>query len=105
MKRVERFINFEQSIKEGYFPKLDSLVASRSWPARVARQKLSNLRRETEQIVLDCAQLKVWRDRIYEAISSGMVKNVSIHFNFTNWNVRHLFFFCLHILFRLQIKK
>lgn len=77
MNRVERFMDFDQPIKEAYFPKMDSLVASRSWPARVANQKLSNLRREVDQITLDIDELKRWRDRIFDAINSGTVRLVS----------------------------
>ncbi|CAH1163694.1 unnamed protein product [Phaedon cochleariae] len=75
MKRVERFIDWTSEISEAYFPKLDSLVASRSWPARVANQKLSNLRRETDQITIDLDDMVRWRDRIYAAINSGVVRN------------------------------
>jgi hypothetical protein len=32
LARVGRLNNFRVPIAEGYFPKLDSLVASRSWP-------------------------------------------------------------------------
>ncbi|KAG5864954.1 hypothetical protein JTB14_018716 [Gonioctena quinquepunctata] len=74
MKRVERFTNFEEPIKEAYFPKLDSLVASRSWPARVANQRIQNLRREDNQIVLDIDEMKRWKNRIFEAIHVGSVK-------------------------------
>ncbi|CAH1106365.1 unnamed protein product [Psylliodes chrysocephalus] len=75
MKRVERFIDWRQPIAEAYFPKLDSLVASRSWPARVANQKLSNLRREVDQITTDIDDMERWRDRIFNAISSGVARN------------------------------
>lgn len=74
---MDRFIDWRAEIKEAYFPKLDSQVASRSWPARSAHQKLSNLRREVDQIVLDIDDLERWRDRIFEAISSGVIRNVS----------------------------
>nr|XP_023022213.1 phenoloxidase 2-like [Leptinotarsa decemlineata] len=74
MKRVERFLDFDEPIKEAYFPKLDSLVASRNWPARVANQRLQNLRREVDQIYLDIDEMKRWRDRIFDAIHSGVVK-------------------------------
>lgn len=79
MKRTERFIDFDQPIKEAYFPKLDSLVASRSWPARVANQRIQNLRREVDQIILDIDDFKRWRDRIFDAIHSGMVQGVNTH--------------------------
>ncbi|XP_023012803.2 phenoloxidase 1 [Leptinotarsa decemlineata] len=75
LKRVERFIDFRGEIPEAYFPKLDSLVASRSWPARVANQKLSNLKRESDQIQIDLDDLQRWRDNIVAAINSGFVRN------------------------------
>ncbi|CAG9864099.1 unnamed protein product [Phyllotreta striolata] len=75
LKRVERFIDWRQPIAEAYFPKLDSLVASRPYPARVANQKLSNLRREVDQITQDIDDMERWRDRIFNAISSGSVRN------------------------------
>ncbi|KAG5883340.1 hypothetical protein JTB14_033784 [Gonioctena quinquepunctata] len=75
LKRVERLIDFRAEIPEAYFPKLDSLVASRPWPARVANQKLSNLRREQDQIVFDLDELDRWRDRIIDAINSGRVRS------------------------------
>ncbi|KAJ8971928.1 hypothetical protein NQ314_000471 [Rhamnusium bicolor] len=75
LKRVERFIDWKSEITEAYFPKLDSLVASRSWPARVANQRLNNLRREVDQIVLDIDDLERWRDKIFEAINSGVVRS------------------------------
>ncbi|XP_023012800.2 phenoloxidase 1 [Leptinotarsa decemlineata] len=75
LKRVERFIDFRAEIPEAYFSKLDSLVASRTWPARVANQKLSNLRREADQIVVDIDDMERWRDRIFNAINTGIVKN------------------------------
>ncbi|XP_060525566.1 phenoloxidase 1 [Cylas formicarius] len=75
MKRVERFLDWDQPIKEAYFPKLDSLVASRSWPARVANQKIQNLKREVDGITLDIDDMKRWRDRIYDAIHSGSVRD------------------------------
>lgn len=76
MKRVERLIDWRKPIKEAYFPKLDSLVASRAYPARVANQTLQDLNREQDQIRADLDQLGRWRDRVFEAIHSGVVKDV-----------------------------
>ncbi|XP_066260110.1 phenoloxidase 1 [Euwallacea similis] len=75
MQRVERFIDWDGPIKEAYFPKLDSLVASRAWPPRVTGQKLQNLRREVDGINLDVDDMKRWKDRIYNAIHSGVVRD------------------------------
>ncbi|CAH1283386.1 unnamed protein product [Diabrotica balteata] len=71
LKRVERLLDWKKVITEAYFPKLDSLIASRTWPARVANEKLSDLKREADQIVQDVADLERWRDRIFDAIHNG----------------------------------
>ncbi|XP_049822107.1 phenoloxidase 1-like [Aethina tumida] len=75
LKRVERYIDWKKPIKEAYFPKMDSLVASRAWPARVANQVIRDLRRESDQIVTDVDDLIRWRDRIFDAINTGVVRN------------------------------
>ncbi|KAJ8961010.1 hypothetical protein NQ318_020315 [Aromia moschata] len=77
LKRVERFIDWDNPIKEAYFPKLDSLVASRSWPPRVANQRWQNLRREVDQIQVDIDDMKRWRDRIVDAIHAGVAKDAN----------------------------
>lgn len=77
LKRVERFIDFRAPIPEAYFPKLDSTVASRAWPARVANQTLRNLKRDADKLIFDIDDLERWRDRIFEAINSGRVKTPS----------------------------
>ncbi|KAL3279080.1 hypothetical protein HHI36_016594 [Cryptolaemus montrouzieri] len=71
LKRVNRLIDWKAPIKEAYFPKLDSLVSSRSWPSRVSNQVMSNLNRETDQIRQDVDDLLRWRDRIFAAIHQG----------------------------------
>jgi len=82
MSRVRRFNNLREPIKEAYFPKMDSLVASRAWPARVENTTLKDLNREQDQIKLDVADLERWRDRFYEAIHQRFVVDVS-YFNYT----------------------
>ncbi|XP_049822108.1 phenoloxidase 1-like [Aethina tumida] len=74
LKLVERYIDWHSPIKEAYFPKLDSLVASRAWPARVQNQVLTNLRRIPDGIIVDVDDLIRWRDRILDAIHSGVVR-------------------------------
>ncbi|XP_017787164.1 PREDICTED: phenoloxidase 2-like [Nicrophorus vespilloides] len=73
LKRVVKYSEFEKPIKEAYFPKLDSLVSSRTYPARVSNQVLQNLNRQQDEIVMDVAALERWRDRIFGAIHSGFV--------------------------------
>ncbi|XP_044743290.1 phenoloxidase 1-like [Chrysoperla carnea] len=74
LARVERFVDLKQPIKEAYFPKLDSLVASRAWPARSANTTLQNLNRPANRLKQDVDDLKRWSDRIHEAINSGFVR-------------------------------
>lgn len=69
--------NFRAPIPEGYFPKLDSLVASRAWPARISGAVLKDLNRELDQVRLDISDLERWRERFLEAISQGSVVNAS----------------------------
>ncbi|XP_036327948.1 phenoloxidase 2-like [Rhagoletis pomonella] len=77
LSRVVRFNNLREPIQEGYFPKMDSLVASRAWPPRFEDTKLSDLNRELDQINLDVSDLERWRDRIFEAISQGFATDES----------------------------
>ncbi|CAG4931483.1 unnamed protein product [Colias eurytheme] len=62
--------NFREPIKEGYFPKMDSTVASRYWPPRFASSFMSDLNRTKDGIIMEITQLEYWRDRIVEAIDS-----------------------------------
>lgn len=76
-QRVERWIDWKNPIPLAYFPKLDSLVASRAYPARVANQTIQDLRIEAEQVYLDVDSMYRWRDRIFGAIHQGFVNDVS----------------------------
>ncbi|XP_046384943.1 phenoloxidase 1-like [Ischnura elegans] len=71
--RVKRLLNLREPIEEGYFPKLDTLVASRNYPPRPSGSKLSDINRD--KIRLDIADLERWRDRIIEAIDLGRAIN------------------------------
>lgn len=77
LNRVSRLNNFRTPIPEGYFPKLDSLVASRSWPARISGAVLKDLNRELDQVRLDISDLERWRERFLEAINQGSVVNTA----------------------------
>lgn len=77
LPRVQRLNNLRAPITEAYFPKLDSLVASRAWPARSANTPLSDLNREADQIKNDVGDLERWRDRFVEACHQGFVIDVS----------------------------
>nr|BBM95985.1 tyrosinase 2 [Plautia stali] len=73
LARVKRFINWREPIEEGYFPKLDSLTASRNWPPRFNNSKLSDIYREIDNMKFDIQDLERWRDRVFAAIHSGTV--------------------------------
>ncbi|XP_067015385.2 phenoloxidase 2 isoform X2 [Anabrus simplex] len=75
LSRAKRLINWDEHIKEGYFPKLDSLIASRVWPPRQAHSVLHDINREEQRIVFDIQDLERWRDRLYQAIHTGWVRN------------------------------
>lgn len=77
LARVGRLNNFRAPIAEGYFPKLDSLVASRSWPPRISGAMLKDLNRELDQVRLDLSDLERWRERFYEAVNQGSVVDTS----------------------------
>lgn len=76
LARVQRFNNFREPIAEAYFPKMDSLVASRAWPSRAAYTALSDLNRELDQIKYDINDLERWTSRFVEACHQGFVMNV-----------------------------
>ncbi|XP_053962924.1 phenoloxidase 2-like isoform X1 [Anastrepha ludens] len=77
LARVLRFNNLRDPIEEAYFPKMDSLVASRSWPPRFKDTKLSDLNRPVDQVQMDVSDLERWSDRIRNAIAQGFVTDKS----------------------------
>ncbi|VVC24126.1 Hypothetical protein CINCED_3A001218 [Cinara cedri] len=73
MNRVVRLTNWRDPIEEGYFPKLDNILANRVWPSRPVNSRFSNINREVDQISFDIEDLERWRDRIFNAIHAGFV--------------------------------
>eukprot|EP00099_Drosophila_melanogaster_P015862 NP_524760.1 prophenoloxidase 3 [Drosophila melanogaster] len=73
MARVQPFNNLDEPIAEGYFPKMDSLVASRAYPPRFDNTRLSDVDRPNNQLRVGIDDMKRWRERIYEAIHQGYV--------------------------------
>lgn len=71
--RVTRYSDFRAPIGEGYFPKLDSQVASRSWPPRFANTVIRDIDRPVNEIKIDVFQLETWRDRFLQAIDSNAI--------------------------------
>lgn len=75
--RVERYEDFRQPMKEGYFPKMNSVVSSRSYASRPDNTPLRNIRREADQMYADVADMERWRDRFIEAINQRYVVSES----------------------------
>nr|WJJ70399.1 venom protein U-MPTX.15-39 [Megalopyge opercularis] len=69
--QVVRYNDFRSPITEGYFPKMDSFVASRTWPPRFAGTRIRDLDRPVDQIRIDVSQLEDWRARIMQVVESG----------------------------------
>ncbi|KAF5291756.1 hypothetical protein FQA39_LY14244 [Lamprigera yunnana] len=65
-----RFIEWRKAIPESYFPKLSSIIASESNPPRADDQTIRDLNREQ-----DVTRLEQWRDRLFDAIHFGVVKD------------------------------
>lgn len=70
--RVKRLHDFREPIPEAYFPKLQNTVSSKIWPARIANTVLADV---SGEITFDIQDLERWRDRIVEAIQTGIVVN------------------------------
>lgn len=100
---MRRLVSFRKAIPEGYFPKLDSIVASRGWPGRAADAVPSDVNRQNDQVRFDIDDLERWRDRIYAAIHSGSVILVSTkinnliiflsHINYLSHSLSHKIYF------------
>ena len=73
LSRVKRLNNFREPLLEGYFPKMDSIVASRSYPGRMENTILRDIHRDQDGSRFDIGDLERWRDRILEAISQGFM--------------------------------
>lgn len=71
MGDVERFSNFRVPISHGYFPKLDTLVANRTWPARPDGSVPKSVIREVDEIRLDIADMERARENYLQAVRNG----------------------------------
>lgn len=84
MPKAVGFNSLREPISEAYFPKMDSLVASRSWPARSANTKLSDLDRQLDQIQMDVSELESWSARFVEACNADSVLDVRLRLPIPN---------------------
>lgn len=67
-----------EPISEAYFPKMQSLVTSRAWPARPANTQLTNLNRQLDQIKANVSDIELWSERFAEACRSGYAIDVCV---------------------------
>lgn len=68
-------LSLEAPIEEAYFPKIIRSKTQRAYAARFANLALKDINRE--DLVIEVNDLRRWRDRIYEAIDTGLVTDVS----------------------------
>lgn len=74
--RVRPLNSLRDPIEEAYFPKLNILNSSHSWPPRFENCVLSDLDRPADSIKLSLAQLEHWIDRITNTIEMGFAVRV-----------------------------
>ncbi|XP_058804268.1 phenoloxidase 1-like [Phymastichus coffea] len=77
LPRSRRLANWREPIPEAYFPKLDSMVAGRAWPARPAGFVLSDVNRPGDNMRFDISDMERYRDRIMEAIHTRSVRSAN----------------------------
>lgn len=75
LARTLPFNNFRDPLAEGYFPKLDSLIASRSWPGRSSGSFWRDLNRQADQIQQTVADMERWRDTFLQVVRSRSVRD------------------------------
>nr|AII22868.1 prophenoloxidase [Antheraea pernyi] len=71
--RVKRFQDFKAPIDEGYFPKMNSFVASRTWPPRFANTVIRDIDRPVDEIKSEVNDMENWRQRFLQAIENMAV--------------------------------
>lgn len=73
MAKVRAFSEFNETLRDGYFPKLGTLVANRTWPARADNTKLESVIREDEDVRIDIDDMKKSLERFREVVKNGRV--------------------------------
>lgn len=75
LPKVKPLTNLREGLPEAYFPKIISSLNNRTYPGRIQGVVLKDLQRDEN--IVEVGDLERWRDRIYEAIDQGYVKDVS----------------------------
>lgn len=69
--------NLREKMDEGYYPKLNSNMVSRDWPARHDGAIFQNINRPKDRLKIDVNQLELWHERIIAAIDREVAENVN----------------------------
>lgn len=75
LNRVEKFVNWNEPIYEGYFPRLPATKSGAAWMPRQSNTRLKAI--STENGMIDIMTMEHWRSRIYEAIHSKSASDAS----------------------------
>ncbi|XP_045454384.1 phenoloxidase subunit 1-like [Melitaea cinxia] len=74
LSRTRPYEDFRKPIEEGYFPKLASGVASRTWQPRFAGTIPSDINRPGDDIQIDVFDMEIFKERIQQAIENMAVR-------------------------------
>jgi tyrosinase len=74
MVKVENFSDFGAKIHDGYFPKLGTLIANRTWPSRPDGTVPDSVIREDEEVRIDIDEMKMYLERYKEVVEKGFVE-------------------------------
>ncbi|KAJ8679159.1 hypothetical protein QAD02_014946 [Eretmocerus hayati] len=75
LARSKPLDNLRETIPEGYFPKLDQIIAGRAWPSRPSNMKLSNVNRTADGFAVTLSQMESWRDALIKAMISRRMRD------------------------------
>ncbi|KAJ8679161.1 hypothetical protein QAD02_014948 [Eretmocerus hayati] len=73
--RTRALTNLREPLKEGYYPKLDQVVASRVYPSRSPNMVMSDVQRSKDRLSMLLSDLERWRDVLYEVIKTRQIRN------------------------------
>lgn len=73
MKKVVGFSDFGETLRDGFYPKLGTIVANRTWPARPDNTKLESVIRDDEDVRIDIDEMRTYLSRFREVVKNGRV--------------------------------
>lgn len=75
MAEVKSLSDFRAPIEQGYFPKLSTLIANRTWPSRPDGIVPTSVHRDDEDVRFDLGEMEKTRDLFIKSIEEGFVTN------------------------------